>query len=242
MFDDALLESRRNYSLGGKRLSLPVALGLHLAVIGAFLGASAWFPGEAPEPTIPVVFPSASASAGPPPPPGGHEAAQTPRAERPRRGPAMTQPTDVPSERPEDVIETAGSVEAELTISDSSDPGSPDGVPGGTGDSRRLGPGTGVEEPIPISADVHAPILLHRVEPEYPEGARRARLQGTVILEAVITTSGAVQEIRLLKSLNPLLDQAAERAVRHWRYEPATLNGRVVPVYLNVTVTFGING
>jgi len=241
MFDDALLESRRNHSLGGKRLSLPVAVGLHLAVIGAFLGASAWFPGEAPEPPIPVVFPTANSS-GPPPPPGGHEAAQTPRAERPRPGPAMTQPTDVPSERPEIVIEDPGPSEAETRGSDSSGPGSRDGVDGGTGDSRRLGPGTGVEEPIPIGGDVRAPVLLRRFDPEYPEAARRAHLQGTVILEAVITTSGAVQEIRVLKSLNTLLDEAAERAVRQWRYQPATLNGRVVPVYLTVTVTFGING
>jgi TonB family protein len=63
-----------------------------------------------------------------------------------------------------------------------------------------------------------------------------------VILEAVITTAGDVREIRVLRSANPLLDEAAVRAVRRWRYRPATLNGRAVPVYLTVTVTFGIAG
>ena len=241
MFDDALLESRKSRSLGARRLSLPVAVGLHLAVIGAFVGASTWFPGEAPEPPIPVVFPTASAPAGPPPPPGGHEAVWTPRGRRPRPVPAMTQPTEAPGERPEDVIQTAGASETETAISDSRDPGSPYGAPEGTGDSRQVGTAV-VEEPIPIGGDVRAPVLRWRVTPEYPESARRAHLQGTVILEAVITTSGAVQQIRVLKSVNPLLDEAAERAVRQWRYEPATLNGRVVPVYLNVTVTFGIDG
>jgi protein TonB len=61
-----------------------------------------------------------------------------------------------------------------------------------------------------------------------------------VILEAVITTSGDVQQIHVLRSVNPLLDEAAVRAVRAWRYRPATLNGRAVPVYLTVTVRFGI--
>ena len=61
-----------------------------------------------------------------------------------------------------------------------------------------------------------------------------------VILEAVITAGGAVDDVRILRSANPLLDAAAERAVRQWRYKPATLNGRAVSVYLTVTVTFGL--
>jgi len=51
-----------------------------------------------------------------------------------------------------------------------------------------------------------------------------------------------VQEIRVLRSLNPLRDEAAERAVRQWRYRPATLNGRSVSVYLTVTVDFHLRG
>jgi protein TonB len=78
--------------------------------------------------------------------------------------------------------------------------------------------------------------------PDYPEAARRAHLQGTVILEAVITTAGEVREIRVLKPLHPLLDEAAERAVRRWRYRPAALDGRAVTVYLTVTVSFGLDG
>ena len=55
----------------------------------------------------------------------------------------------------------------------------------------------------------------------------------------MITAGGAVDDVRILRSANPLLDAAAERAVRQWRYRPATLNGRAVSVYLTVTVTFG---
>jgi TonB family protein len=62
-----------------------------------------------------------------------------------------------------------------------------------------------------------------------------------VILEAIITDQGSVEDVRVLKSVNPLLDASAVRAVQQWKYKPATLNGRAVRVYLTVTVTFRLN-
>ena len=62
-----------------------------------------------------------------------------------------------------------------------------------------------------------------------------------MILEAVITESGEVDEIRVLKSAGAVLDRAASDAVRQWRYRPATLNGRAVSVYLSVIVHFGLS-
>ena len=82
------------------------------------------------------------------------------------------------------------------------------------------------------------PIEVTRVKPQYPEAARKARMQGVVILEAIITKTGDVESVRVLRGLNPLLDSAAIRAVQQWKYKPATFNGRPVPVYLTVTVTF----
>jgi outer membrane biosynthesis protein TonB len=91
-------------------------------------------------------------------------------------------------------------------------PGEPDGVDDGTG-KRRSGPlSAPTDDPLPVGGDVHAPELLQRVEPVYTEAARRAHIEGIVILEAIITTSGEVEEIRVLRSANPLLDEAAERA------------------------------
>jgi protein TonB len=84
-------------------------------------------------------------------------------------------------------------------------------------------------------------VLTNRVEPSYPEAARKARMEGVVILEAIITASGSVEEVKVLKSVNPLLDASAFRAVQQWRYRPATLNGRAVRVYLTVTVTFNLH-
>ncbi len=84
-------------------------------------------------------------------------------------------------------------------------------------------------------------MLTSRIEPQYPEAARKARMEGVVILEAIITDQGTVEDVRVLKSVNPLLDASAVRAVQQWKYKPATLNGRAVRVYLTVTVTFRLN-
>jgi len=246
MFDDALVESRKSHSLGGKRLSLPLALGLHLAVIAAFVGASAWIPGEPPEPAerqaVPIIV---LPPPGPPAPAGGERA---PGAHSgPRAHHEMTEPD---LSRIEPVATTMSSSDATPPTDDSnavSDdiagaPGGGEGGGGGTGPGDGGGGGGHGEEILTPGGDVRPPVVLDRVDPDYPESARRARLQGTVILEAIITTSGEVQQVRVLKSVNPLLDEAAVRAVRVWRYRPATLNGRAVPVSLTVTVRFGIDG
>jgi protein TonB len=90
--------------------------------------------------------------------------------------------------------------------------------------------------------DVVAPVLVSRVEPTYPESARRARAEGRVAVEAVISDRGEVQDARVIQSTTiPLLNEEALRAVRQWRYRPALLKGKPVRVYVTVTVTFRLN-
>jgi TonB family protein len=93
-------------------------------------------------------------------------------------------------------------------------------------------------DPMRITGDVEQPVLIHKVSPEYPEIARKARIQGVVILEAVITKKGIVENVKVLRGLHPILDQSAVNAVQQWRYKPATLNGVPVKVYFTVTVKF----
>ena len=237
MFDTALLESRRDRRGRGKGAGLPLAIGLHVAVIGAFVGSSVWSVGEPPEPVIPVIFTPPTA----PPPPrgdGGHRRETAPpRHERPVTSSTIALPTNPASVATNPAVSEPDDP-GENTVGP---PGDPNGVPDGTGETPALEPGTGsAEGPHVIGGDVRAPVLVARAEPEYPEAARRAHLDGTVILQAIISADGAVDEIRVVHSANPLLDAAAERAVRQWRYRPATLNGRAVSVYLTVTVTFGL--
>jgi periplasmic protein TonB len=75
------------------------------------------------------------------------------------------------------------------------------------------------------------------VAPLYPEIARQARVEGTVIIEATTDIYGRVIDVKVLRSI-PLLDQAAIDAVRQWVYEPMIINGRPRPVIFTVTVTF----
>jgi protein TonB len=110
----------------------------------------------------------------------------------------------------------------------------------GIGDVDSGGEEPGGDQPLVPGGDVSYPVLVHRVEPDYPRAAILTRSEGVVILDAIITASGGVEEVQVLKSANVLLDDAAMRAVRQWTYRPATLNGRAVRVRLTVTVRFSI--
>ena len=90
--------------------------------------------------------------------------------------------------------------------------------------------------PIRVSLS-KAPTKIRDVSPVYPVLAIASRTEGTVIIEAVIGTTGEVTEARVLKG-KALLDEAAMAAVRQWRYTPTLLNGVPVPIILTVTVTF----
>ncbi|MFP5245985.1 MAG: energy transducer TonB, partial [Thermoanaerobaculia bacterium] len=86
--------------------------------------------------------------------------------------------------------------------------------------------------------NVKAPVIVTRVEPQYTEVARKARVKGIVIIEAVIDRQGNVTEARVLKPLPMGLDTQALNAIRQWKFKPGTLNGQPVPVYYNLTVNF----
>jgi protein TonB len=79
--------------------------------------------------------------------------------------------------------------------------------------------------------------LIHDVKPQYPPQARQARIEGTVVLLAVIGKDGSVRDVQV-KSGSPLLAQAAIEAVKQWRYKPYLLNGQPVEVDTQITINF----
>jgi protein TonB len=83
--------------------------------------------------------------------------------------------------------------------------------------------------------------LIRRVEPQYPPLARTARIQGPVILEAVISKEGTMQNLRLVSG-HPMLVPAAINAVSQWRYRPYILNGEAIEVETQITVNFLLAG
>jgi protein TonB len=116
-------------------------------------------------------------------------------------------------------------------------------VPGGgivVGEPPPPPPAPQAQEPIRVGGRIKMPAKIKDAAPIYPPIAQAARVQGTVILEAVIGVDGRVQNVRVLRSI-PLLDQAAIDAVRQWEYSATLLNGVPVPVVMTVTVTFTLN-
>jgi TonB family protein len=85
-----------------------------------------------------------------------------------------------------------------------------------------------------------APTKTRNVNPAYPETAQSARVQGVVILDALITPEGCVSELGVRRSVHPQLDFAALRAVMGWRYTPTILDGVPIPVIMTVTVNFSL--
>lgn len=97
------------------------------------------------------------------------------------------------------------------------------------------------DQVLPLGGDVQKPVKVHAPAPVYTELARRARIQGIVILQAVIDREGAVVSAEIVRGLPMGLNEAALEAVRQWRYEPATLQGRPVAVQFNLTVKFELH-
>jgi periplasmic protein TonB len=83
--------------------------------------------------------------------------------------------------------------------------------------------------------------LIYKVQPEYPSLARQARIQGAVVLQAIISREGTIENLQVISG-HPMLAPPAIQAVRQWRYRPYFLNGEAVEVETQVTVNFVLGG
>lgn len=131
------------------------------------------------------------------------------------------------------------------------------GVEGGTGSSgardgvwRSLGETVNPLPPAPKPAPSTRPPrvshmmegnLIRRIQPDYPLLAKQARIQGVVLLRAVIGRDGRIENLQVLSG-HPMLVQAALEAVRQWRYRPYILNDEPVEVETQITINFTISG
>lgn len=129
----------------------------------------------------------------------------------------------------------------------SNGPGSGSGIGSGAGGGVGSGAGPGVGPGsgggmgggvFRVGGGVSAPLLIHRVDPEYSEEARKAKHQGTVELYVEVEPDGRPHKIVVRSSLGLGLDEKAIEAVRQWRFKPAMKNGKAVTVGALVTVHF----
>jgi TonB family protein len=80
--------------------------------------------------------------------------------------------------------------------------------------------------------------VVHLVRPKYPEAAKAAAKKGEVVLEAVVGKKGEIRRLRVVRSADPLLTEAAVGAVQQWRYAPLRLNGTAVEFEATIRVRF----
>ena len=129
--------------------------------------------------------------------------------------------------------------------------GVPGGVPGGSmggviggiigQTAAPVVPKVQTPQRVRVSQGVSEGLLVHQVRPSYPPLARAARIQGAVVLQAVIGKDGSIQNLKLVSG-HPMLTQSALEAVKQWRYKPYFLNGEPVEVDTQITVNFTLAG
>jgi periplasmic protein TonB len=239
MFETALSSSPSTHERSRRGLTTLTSFGLQAAVVAMLLMVPLLRPSG-----IPLLRQiSTPISLGQPEPaPVQPHGPSLPTAGRHNPEIFLRQPSQIPSQIP------TGS-EAAPTMPSSGPylPGVGDtGVTHGTWQSVGNGPAPAIPKP-PAAAEHPVRLshmsegdLIRKIMPAYPPLARSAHIQGTVILQAVISKSGMIENLRLLNG-HPMLVPAAIEAVRQWRYRPYVLNGEPVEVETQITVNFALN-
>lgn len=230
--------------------ALAIAIFLHVAGFGSFqlvklFGAQE----EAPEAMQMVNYADLA------PPPSVADAPTPPNVPPPPIAPAPIAagiPEAVPDEEapPEQTIAT----QEELASNVGEGVGEGVGVIEGTGPPAAVAPPppppAPPPPPPPPPADGPPPdfvaveeqaVPVNNPDPEYPDFARRAGIEGRVIVKAWVTAEGTVREVQLLRGTHELLDEAAVAAVRRWTFTPAKQNGRPVAIWVSIPVNFRLN-
>lgn len=160
-----------------------------------------------------------------------------PNEPKPAAVPRFVAPIEVPDVIEEEAIDAYGlDLGSEFGVEGGIEGGVQGGVLGGmarTGDLNNL-------KAVPIT-NIQKPRLIRQVSPQYPSTALRARLKGTVIVEAVTDIYGHVIRVRVISG-HPLFRNSASEAVKKWQYEPYIINGIPKPVVFQVTVNFRLEG
>jgi periplasmic protein TonB len=219
-----------------RRMSvLPISIAGHAIMVALFM-FSPW----GPDVELPMIAPPLQAHYLPTVPP--------PPAPPPPSTPAPPRNTAAPTVAPTGIAD-------EPEIEAPPENTAPGGVPHGPGVNSSqpllgdLGGAHVVVAPPPppapapklvrVGGVIREPRKVLHVPPIYPEFARQTRVEGLVTLEAILDATGRVESVKVL-SAQPLLEDAAVRAVKQWRYTPTELNGIPVPVLMTITIRFSL--
>lgn len=248
MFEDSLLESGNRFRSGKRAGTTLLSFTLQILLLIVLI-------------LIPLIYTEALPKqqlmtflvAPPPPPPPPPPAAATPvKIVKTVQSDIVNGALRTPTKIPEKV---AMIKEEEAPPAMSGVGGVVGGVPGGVPGGQMGGVIGGIiaatnNAPVPkiatpqrvrVSQGVSQGLLVHQVKPNYPPLARQARIQGSVVLQAVISKSGGIENLHLVQG-HPMLAPAAIEAVKQWKYKPYFLNGEPVEVETQITVNFTLAG
>jgi protein TonB len=179
----------------------------------------------------------------PPPPPPPAAAVQVHKVVE-VQDQVLRQPTKIPQKVAVIKDEEPAPVNAGVTG------GVPGGVPGGSmggviggiiGSARNNLPTVATPDRVRVSSGVAAGNRINDVKPVYPMIAKNNRITGSVVLHALISKTGTIENLQVVSG-HPMLTQAALDAVRQWKYRPYLLNGEPVEVETTVQVNFNLGG
>lgn len=254
MFDYAVT-GRRDRTRSSRAATAGISLALHSVVIAGLLVSALLATDTLPEPPTMMAFVvDAVAPPPPPPPPPAPPPEARPAPAKPARTAVVRPPrpavpvVPAPIEAPSGITAETGLEAysgAESAVAAGFEGGISGGVTGGVIGGLDFGlpppppPPRVAPAPVRVGGQITAPRLIRRVEPVYPPIAQTAQVEGLVILEATVDTTGHVTSLRVLRS-HSVLEGAAMDAVRQWEYEPLVLNDVPMPFVLTVTVSFNI--
>lgn len=245
MFEDSLLESGGRLKTKRGRTTM-VAIVLECMAVGVMVLIPLIFTEALPKQQL-MTFLVAPPPPPPPPPPAAAPVHVVKQVETNIVNGELRTPTKIPKaikmvqedEAPPPVMSTGGVVG-----------GVPGGVPGGQMGGVIGGiisstpvavPKVATPQRVRVSQGVSTGLLIRKVNPTYPPLARQARIQGTVVLHAVISKDGSIEGLTLISG-HPMLAPAAIDAVKQWKYKPYLLNGEPVEVDTEVMVNFTLAG
>jgi protein TonB len=242
MFEDSLIESGNK--LKTKRLGTTIlSFLLQVGLIGILILIPLIYTDALPKGNLMTFLVAPPPPPPPPPPPAA--AVKVVKIQSEVINGQLRTPTKIP-----DKVQMIKEEEAPPDLGAGVPGGVPGGIPGGSTGGVMGGilnsantaiPKVATPQRVRVSTGVATGLLIKKVTPNYPQLAKQARIQGTVVLQAEISKDGTIQNLQLISG-HPMLAPAAIEAVRQWRYKPYLLNGEPVAVETTVQVNFSLSG
>jgi protein TonB len=243
MFDLITGQARHIPSKPG--VPILISMSAQLAAVTALIVPVLFFTGTLPE--VPTMMAFVAEAPAPPPPPPPPPRPPAPKTAVPPATKSAPSPGAAPVEPPSTIQPERPNDEGDIGVPGGVEGGIPGGVVGGVigGLPGDIPPPPPPAPPLPrppvrVGGQIQAPAQIKRVDPIYPDIAVSARIRGVVIVEATVDKDGRVSDVKVLRTANRLLDDAAITAVKQWQYRPLILNGLPEQFVLTVVLTFNL--